>query len=111
MTRPVLCRPELCIFTPYGRRGPVVGRNSSTESSTSFIFQKWNSVIKYRAAGVKEVWIVSPQKETIEVYLFGEGREEAEVYTFGDEVPVRVSNGLCKVDFAQIRRRLPDSLE
>ena len=60
---------------------------------------------------MKEVWIVSPQKETIEAYLFGEGKEEAEVYTFGDEVPVRVSNGLCKVDFAQIRRRLPDGME
>ncbi len=53
------------------------------------------------------MWLVSPERQNIEVYLFTEGREEPDIYTFEDTVPVRISEGRCSVDFAKIRKRLP----
>lgn len=64
-------------------------------------------LFKYQKAGVKELWLVSPERQNIEVYLFTEGREEPDIYTFEDTVPVRISEGRCSVDFAKIRKRLP----
>ena len=63
-------------------------------------------LFKYRQAGVKEVWLVSPEKRTVEVYLFENG-EEPEIYTFDGKVPVHLSQGRCAIDFSGIRRRIP----
>ena len=63
-------------------------------------------LFKYRQAGVKEVWLVSPEKRTVEVYLFENG-EEPEIYTFDGKVPVHLSQGRCAIDFSEIRRRIP----
>ena len=63
-------------------------------------------LFKYRNAGVKEVWLISPEKETVEVYCFFAGREEPDCYTFADTVPVGISEGECAIGFAQIRERV-----
>lgn len=63
-------------------------------------------LFKYREAGVKEVWLVSPEQGTVEVYLFENG-EELVTYTFDDKVPVYLSEGRCAIDFREIRRRIP----
>ena len=63
-------------------------------------------LFKYREAGVKEVWLVSPEKQTVEVHLF-ENEEEPVTYTFDGKVPVHLSEGRCAIDFSEIRGRIP----
>jgi len=60
---------------------------------------------KYCDAGVREYWIVDSQKETVTVYHFEKSGEPV-YYTFADKVPVGIYGEDCKIDFAQIRRRL-----
>lgn len=56
---------------------------------------------KYENAGVKEYWIVDPDKKRAHAYEFA--KEELPVmYTFEDKVPVSIFEGECKVDFAEI---------
>lgn len=45
-------------------------------------------LFKYRNSGVKEYWIVDPEKSRITVYNFE--KETAEEYTFGENVPVGI---------------------
>ena len=61
---------------------------------------------KYATAGVREYWIVNPEKETVLVYKFsGEDETDAEIffYTFANQVPVGIWNDECVVDFAEIK--------
>ncbi len=51
----------------------------------------FTKLFKYRTAGVKEYWIVDPEKDSIMVYRFEE--ETMEQYTFGDDVPVGIYEG------------------
>lgn len=58
---------------------------------------------KYLNAGVREYWIVDPKKKNIVVYA-QDGADDYDVflYTFENEVPVRIFNEECKIDFKEI---------
>lgn len=56
-------------------------------------------LFKYRSAGVREYWIVDPEKERITVYNFESGTTEE--YQSKDRVPVGIFSGFL-IDFAQI---------
>lgn len=58
---------------------------------------------KYADAGVREYWLVDPDKKKVIVYDL-EHDEWPAIYGFNDEVPVGIFDGLCKVDFAAIYR-------
>ena len=73
--------------------------------STAFK-DRHQKLYKYRTAGVREVWLVSPYDKEVEVYQFGDGKEEPETRTFADKVPVHISGDLCSVDFARIQNFL-----
>ena len=49
-------------------------------------------LFKYRSAGIREYWIINPQKKTIIVFDF-EKEERTEEYKFEDDVPVCVYEG------------------
>ena len=66
------------------------------------MFRKLN---KYRFAGVREYWIVDPEKEKVMVCDL-EHDEYPEVCEFSDRVPLGISGGRCSVDFARIREVL-----
>lgn len=56
---------------------------------------------KYRNAGVREYWIVDPDKRKVIVYLFG-NEPDVNIYGFRDKIPVSISDGVCEIDFAEI---------
>ena len=58
---------------------------------------------KYLSAGVCEYWIVDPKKKNIVVYA-NDGEDDYDIflYTFENEVPVRIFNEECKVNFKEI---------
>ncbi len=60
---------------------------------------------KYRKAGVREYWMVDPDKQTITVYDL-EHDSFPTVYGFRDQVPVNIFDGDCLVDFAKILEQI-----
>ena len=56
---------------------------------------------KYESAGVREYWVVDPDKKKVIVYEFGNEMSSA-IYGFEDKVPVGILDGACTVDFAEI---------
>lgn len=60
---------------------------------------------KYAAAGVREYWLVDPDKLKIMVYDL-EQEDMAALYTFSDQVPVTIFDGNCKIDFARIYEKM-----
>lgn len=71
-------------------------------SPTTAFRDRTQKLCRYRDAGVKEVWIVSPTEQKIWTYLFCKGREEPDEYTFHDSVPVGISEQRCTVDFSKL---------
>ena len=56
---------------------------------------------RYRQAGVREYWIIDPDKKLIMTFRF-EDRDDYAVYHFHDKVPVGIYGGDCVIDFALI---------
>lgn len=50
-------------------------------------------LFKYRTAGVREYWIVDPDKQIVMVYGFE--KDTVEQYDFGEEVPVGIYEGVA----------------
>lgn len=48
-------------------------------------------LFKYRSAGVREYWIVDPDKQMVSVYAFE--KNTVEQYSFGEEIPVGIYQG------------------
>jgi len=65
---------------------------------------------KYRAAGVREYWIVDVSRQMVAVYDFEHGLP-AKLYPFAEPVPLAMSGGLCKVDFRRIYEPIADLAE
>lgn len=56
---------------------------------------------KYSNAGVKEYWLIDPDKRRVMVYDFV--RDDFPfMYSFEDQIPVRIFEDKCVVDFAEI---------
>lgn len=51
-------------------------------------------LFKYRTAGVREYWIVNPQKKTVTVYDF-ETEKKSNQYNLEEDVPVCIYEGFC----------------
>lgn len=53
----------------------------------------YRKLFKYRTAGVKEYWIVDPDKQVVLVYDFA--HDNMEEYSFGDEIPAGMYEGFA----------------
>lgn len=56
---------------------------------------------KYLNAGVREYWLIDPDKQTILVYDL-EHDALITIYTFHDQIPVTIWNGTCTINFQEI---------
>ncbi len=56
---------------------------------------------KYLSSGVREYWIIDPDRKKVVVYDF---REDWDVFIYGfdSRIPVLIWDGLCEIDFAEI---------
>ena len=70
--------------------------SESTKKKDSYL-----KLMKYQNAGVREYWLVDPEKKKVIVYDF-EQEEIPKIYGFDTQVPVGIFGGECKVDFAKI---------
>jgi Uma2 family endonuclease len=61
---------------------------------------------KYLDAGVKEYWIIDPDKRIVTVYCFLK-EEGPRIYTFSDRIPSDILEGLT-VDFGEIEKEIED---
>jgi Uma2 family endonuclease len=61
---------------------------------------------KYANAGVREYWIVDPDRRTVLVYDLEHEEYYPDKYSFEDNIPIRISGGECSIDFARIMRRI-----
>ena len=68
---------------------------SSTKRDTAIKLRK------YKEAGVREYWIIDPDKKKVIVYDWTKS-EIPKVYGFDSKVPVAIFNGECEIDFAEI---------
>lgn len=59
----------------------------------------FTKLFKYRTAGVREYWIVDPEKNRITTYSFES--EDTKEYTFADSVKVDIYNDLY-INFSEI---------
>ena len=57
---------------------------------------------KYADAGVREYWLVDPDKQRIVVYRFEADDICPAIYSFADKVPVAIFDDKCQIDFAVI---------
>lgn len=57
----------------------------------------------YEMAGVREYWIVDPDRRNVLVFYFEEDKLPV-TYSFDDRIPVRISEGKCEIDFGNIAR-------
>ena len=94
----VICDPNK--LTDRGCTGApdwIVEIVSPSNSSHDYI-RKLNL---YADAGVREYWIVNPEKKTVLVYHLEENKFEVITYTFQDKVKVNIYDGLW-IDFAEL---------
>ena len=56
---------------------------------------------KYKNAGVREYWMVDPEKKIVLTYRFGDSMEYA-IYSFRDRIPVGIYDGDLVIDFSMI---------
>ena len=80
----VLCRKEqLRAAGIYGAPDYVLEVLSPSTRKRDLILK----LAKYQTAGVREYWIINPEKRIVSVYSWIEGHESADMYSFGDEIP------------------------
>ena len=60
---------------------------------------------KYKESGVREYWMVDPDRKRIVVYDWDNGGIP-KVYGFDAKVPVGIFDGECEIDFAEIYEQI-----
>lgn len=101
-----IVQPDLLIlcdkskYTPARIIGPpdFVAEILSKSTREKDIFIKLN---KYKKAGVREYWMIDPDRKTILVWDFDKD-DEVKMYGFRDRIPVGIYQGECVIDFAEI---------
>lgn len=101
-----MVQPDVLIVCDRGKfkRGVVYGAPDlvvEIMSKSTWKKDLYTKSMKYAQAGVREYWMIDPDKKRILVYDFGHNEFPA-IYGFDDVVPVGIFDGMCKVDFSEI---------
>lgn len=101
-----MIQPDIMVICDRSKfqRGLVFGAPDLVVEILSKSTKRKDSLLKtakYANAGVREYWIVDPKQKKVVVYDF-EHEDYPVIYGFEDKVPVRIFNGECEVDFAEI---------
>ena len=57
----------------------------------------YKKLFKYRTAGVREYWVVDPERELVTIYNFE--KDSMEEYSFGIDIPAGIYEGvLLKIE-------------
>ena len=70
--------------------------SKSTKKKDMFI-----KLSKYKNAGVREYWMVDPEKKIVLVYDF-QNDDDVQLYGFEATIPVSIFNGDCQIDFKEV---------
>ena len=84
----VICDPEK--LTDKGCNGAPDWIIEIVSQSSRYM-DYMRKLLKYEAAGVREYWIVDPDKERVMVYDFKQ--ETTMEYSYGEEIPVAIYEG------------------
>ena len=60
---------------------------------------------KYEHAGVREYWMIDPEKRQVLVYRFEEDAFPS-IYGFDDRIRIGISRGLCEIDFSAVTQEI-----
>ena len=98
----VLCnRDKLKKRVIYGAPDMIIEiLSKSTRKKDTFV-----KLEKYLDAGVREYWVVDPDRKKVVVYDF-EHSPTTVIYGFEEQMPVRIFGGECVIDFAEIYREI-----
>ncbi len=92
----------ICDPTRITRRGCVGAPDFIIEIVSS---HRYHDYVRkhhlYADSGVKEYWIVDPDRKSVNVYLLSEEYSPAH-YTFDDDIPVSIYNGDLKLNIAEM---------
>lgn len=101
----------ICDYSMLGKNGYTKGAPpmiievlSPSTRSKDFLLKGY----KYNKAGVKEYWLVDPEKRKVYVYdyqKYPDGTERDE-YDFNSEVPIGLSEGKCSINFRKVAAAL-----
>ena len=94
----VVCAPE-----KFKKQG-IVGAPDFIVEVVSPLSASYDAITKrnlYEIEGVREYWIVDPQRRTVYVFMLDNGRYETTIYSADDHVPVSVLQG-CTIDMAAV---------
>ncbi|MEE5991923.1 MAG: Uma2 family endonuclease [Oscillospiraceae bacterium] len=93
----IACNPEN--FSPryYDGAPDFVAEVVSTNKSDDYI----RKLRLYQKFGVREYWIIDPDKEKVSVYFF-EKSLEPEIYDFHTPIPVKIWEGKFSVTIAEL---------
>ena len=97
-------------ISPAKTQSPPVSETPMAKSnqrlSPSSIFRDYvRKAGKYAEAGVREYWIVDPQKETVMIYHFPEDATPS-LFPLKGRIPVGIFNNELEIDFDEINERI-----
>ena len=106
-----MVQPDLMVICgDYDRRGiryegapELIVEILSDATRSKDLFLK---LYKYQNAGVREYWIVDPERQTVTVHFFEAEEYEPAKYDFRSQIPVGISGGKHKIDFSRILDRM-----
>ena len=94
----ILCDKDKYTRTRIFGAPDFVAEILSPSTRKKDIFIKLN---KYRNAGVREYWIIDPDKKNVMVWNF-EDDDAVMMYSFRDKIPMGIYNGELVIDFSEI---------
>ena len=98
----VICdRSKIIVRCIYGAPDFIVEILSSSTAKKDATIK----LRKYKGAGVREYWMVDPDKKKVVVYDWSKS-ENPTIYGFDSKVPVGIFNEECEIDFAEIYEQI-----